>query len=99
MRKQELEALRRLEAALLEQEPAEETAVDTEAFLDETWLELSPSDYDIYNTDASDVDMDAYSEEVHRGSQRSPLLSFLIVVSLLLLAAAIWILLRFLEVV
>lgn len=96
MKKQELEALRRLEAALLEQ-PPEEAPADDE--IDDTWVELAGSEYDVYNTDDADVDMETYSEEVHRGSQRTPFLSFLMVVSLLLLAVSIGILLKFLGVI
>ena len=100
MRKQELEALRRLEAALLEQQPKEEEIpVENEDFPDDTWLELVGSDYESYNTDAADVDLDVYSEDVHRGKRSHPFLSFLIALSLLLLAASIWIFLRFLGVV
>lgn len=96
MKKQELEALRRLEAALLEQPPEESPADDA---IDDTWVELAGSEYDVYNTDDADVDMETYSEEVHRGSQRTPFLSFLMVVSLLLLAVSIGILLKFLGVI
>ena len=96
MKKQELEALRRLEAALLEQPPEE---APTDDAIDDTWVELAGSEYDVYNTDDADVDMETYSEEVHRGSQRTPFLSFLMVVSLLLLAVSIGILLKFLGVI
>lgn len=100
MRKQELEALRRLEAALLEQQPKEEEIpVENEDFPDDTWLELVGSDYESYNTDTADVDLDVYSEDVHRGKTKHPFLSFLIVLCLLLLSASIWIFLRFLGVV
>ena len=98
MKKQELEALRRLEAALLEQ-PTEEVSEDDLEFSDDLWTELSDTEFDIYNTDDVDVDMAAYSEEVHQGIRRNPFLSFLIVVILLLLAASIWILAKQLGVV
>ena len=96
MKKQELEALRRLEAALLEQ-PSEDEPEEIE--IDDSWMELSGSEYEIYNTDDADVDMENYSEEVHQGSQRTPFLSFLLVISLLLLVVSIGILLKFLGVI
>lgn len=99
MRKQEQEALRRLEAALLAQEQPEEETVTDEDFPEELWQEVSGGDYDIYNTDAADVDLDAYSEDVHRGRQSSGFLSLLVAVSILLLVFAIGILLKFLGVI
>lgn len=98
MRKQEREALRRLEAALLEQEQpqdlSQEEMEEPEAF----WQALPDDDYDIYNTDVTDVDLDDYSEDVHRGSQSSPFLSVFIILCVFLLFAAVWILLDFLGV-
>lgn len=108
MRKQEQEALRRLEAALMEQErPKEIPLEEDEAF----WQELNnidcdvdydidgDVDYDVYNTDDTDVDLDDYSEDVHRGSQSNSFVTVFMIFSLLLLAAAIFILLRFLGVI
>lgn len=98
MRKQEQEALRRLEAALLAQEVPEEAPGEDGGLLEDTWQELSVPHYDAYNTDVADVDLDVYSEDVHEGRQGSRALSFLTVVSLLLLAASVCILLKFLGV-
>ena len=92
MKKQEQEALRRLEVALLQQEETEDDA----QMVEHTWLELSTGDYDIYNSDVSDVDMDAFSEDVHRGRRNRP---FLFLFRLLLFAAVLWILLRSLGVI
>lgn len=68
MRKQQQRELRRLEEALMETEYAQEAfpADSDEWELD--WEDTDDSDYyDAYNTDDVDVDMDEYSEEVHRG--------------------------------
>lgn len=92
MRKREQEALRRLEAALLRQEETE----DDMQVVEHTWQELSAGGYDVYNSDISDVDMDAFSEDVHRGRRKRPFRSLF---RLLLFAAALWILLRFLGVI
>lgn len=98
MRKQEQEALRRLEAALLEREVPEEVSEENTDFLDDTWQELSVPQYDAYNTDNADVDLDVYSEDVRQGHRGSRALTFLMVVSLLLLVASVCILLKFLGV-
>ena len=77
MRKDQREELRRLEQALLEADAqeAEETwvtAEDTDDWLEEIFRdgeEILP-DFDIYNTDSTDVDMDSYSVEVHGAEER-----------------------------
>ena len=96
MRKDQEEALRRLEAALMEAE--EEIPADETEFLDDTWAELSNTDYDIYNTDDTDVDLTSYSEEVHRGRRSGALSVVLTLLTLLALSAAILWLLRFMGV-
>ena len=72
MRKDQREALRRLEEALLEAD-AQEAEDSWEAAEEETddWLEdifregeEKDEDFDVYNTDDADVDMESYSEAV-----------------------------------
>lgn len=103
MRKQEQEALRRLEAALMEQERTKEIPMEEDEDLEVIWQELADVDYDvdydIYNTDDTDVDLDDYSEDVHRGSQKNSFLTIFMIFSLLLLAVAIFVLIRFLGVI
>lgn len=99
MRKQEQEALRRLEAALMEPEPTEEIPMEEDEDLDDIWQELTDIDYDIYNTDDTDVDLDDYSEDVHRGSRKNPFLTIFMIFSLLLLAFSIFVLIKFLGVI
>lgn len=96
MRKQQQKELRRLEEALLEVENTEEI-FDPEEELD--WEDtVIPEDYDFYNTDDVDVDLDAYSEDVHSGSRGSGLGIFLAMLLMLGLAACIMLFLRYLEV-
>lgn len=72
MRKDQQEELRRLEKALLEADAQEAddgwevTEEDTDDWLEEIFRdgEGDIPDFDSYNTDATDVDMDSYSEEV-----------------------------------
>lgn len=103
MRKQEQEALRRLEAALMEQERTEEIPTEEDEDLEVIWQELPDVDYDIdydvYNTDVTDVDLDDYSEDVHRGSQKNSFLTISMIFILLLLAFAIFVLIKFLGVI
>ena len=72
MRKDQREALQRLQDALLEEDFSENEPVPGFAC-------------NIYNTDSTDVDLEDYSEEVHRGRRRSslPVLVFLICVAIL----------------
>ena len=62
MRKQQQKELRRLEEALLEVEDTEEL-FDPEEELDWEDVEI-PEDYEFYNTDDVDVDLEDYSDEV-----------------------------------
>ena len=99
MRKQEQEALCRLEAALMEQTHADEIPVEETEEIDTIFQDWSDVDYEVYNTDDADVDMDEYSEDVHRGRHKNSFLPIAMVFSLLLLAASIFILLQFLGVI
>ena len=97
MRKREQEELRRLEAALLESEYQDEIPVDELDLLDDTWQEVTDVRYDMYNTDYTDVDLDDYSEDIHRGRRNSalPLVAVLAIAALIAMIA--W-LLKFLGV-
>lgn len=99
MRKQEQENLRRLEEALLEAEQPKDFPDEELYVLEDSWQEISDTDYEIYNTDDSDVDMDEYSEEVYRGRSGSSLWVLLMVLTMVLLAVFILWLLKFLGVI
>ena len=99
MRKKEMEALRQLEEALLAQEEPERIAdADETQFLDQTWQEVSDLEYDVYNTDDSDVDLDEYSDRVYRDSGSSPLGTVLMILFMVLLSGSILLLLKMLGV-
>lgn len=99
MRKQEQEALHRLESALLEPEEPQDLLIDDDEELESIWQERIANEYDAYNTDVTDVDLDEYSEDVLRGSRNNPFLPVVIILCLLLLAASLLILMRFLGVI
>lgn len=90
MGKRKQNELRRLEEALLESEYAEEVP--------EFWDDAVSADPEIYNTDDADVDMEAYSEDVHRGRERNGLSVVLTMLAMVLLSAAILLFLKFLGV-
>ena len=94
MRKQQQAELRRLEEALMAEEYSEDAAPDP----DEIWQEYAGQDYEIYNTDDTDVDMDAYSDDVQAGKPRNSA-GILVMLTVMLLVAVIALLLKFLEVV
>ena len=96
MRKQQ-EELRRLEEALLAEEytlPEEEELLMEEALLTDSWQEITDTDFDIYNTDDVDVDMDEYSGEVLRDRESGGFSAVLVAITLLLLAGTIVYLLK-----
>lgn len=90
MGKRQQEELRRLEEALLESEYEN----DVPGFS----AHANAVDPDMYNTDDADVDMDAYSEEVHRGPNHGGLSVVLTMLTMVLLSAAILLFLKFLGV-
>ena len=90
MGKRQQEELRRLEEALLESE------YETEA--PDFWTNQGSVNPEIYNTDEADVDMDAYSEDVHRGRKGNGLSVVLTMLAMVLLSATILLLLKFLGV-
>ena len=98
MGRQEQEELRRLEAALLEQSCIEENSEEELEFLEHTWQAVSDVSYDAYNTDRSDVDPDAYSEDVYRGRRSNVIPALVTILALAVLTAMILWLLEFLGV-
>ena len=98
MRKQQQKELRRLEEALMEAEFSQEAfPADPEMELD--WDEFEASQhYDVYNTDDTDVDLEEYSEEVHRGKGSSGLGIVLTMLCMVALSACILYLLKVLGV-
>ncbi len=105
MKKQEQEALERLEKALMELE--EETDAETPDpdfpqidpdILEYTWPETAQIPVNAYSTDNTDVDLDAYSEEVYQGSKHSVLPGILTVLVMLMLGGCILFMLKYLGV-
>lgn len=87
MRKDQREELRRLEEALLEPEEAEDWQEDSDLWLEQTYS--APGDFQVYNTDTTDVDLEEFSEAVRQTPPRRGCLGFVIAflsVCLLLLA-------------
>lgn len=83
MSKRQDEELRRLEEALLESEDTEDTEWEPDETETEPWDD--DMDYQVYNTDDTDVDLDAYSEDVyqeHSGRGLSVLLTMLCMAAL-----------------
>ena len=98
MRDRQQKELRRLEEALMEAEYTEEAPADELEELDMSWLETADTDYDIYNTDDTDVDLDAYSEDVHQGKTGSGLSVVLTMLAMAALSACILLFLKYLGV-
>ena len=90
MTRKEREALQRLEEALLEEQPRQPNLPAEEH---------ADFDGEAYNTDRSDVDMDAYSEEVRQGRRGNPLGLVLALFTTGLLACCIVFLLKIMGVV
>lgn len=95
MHKDQKEELQRLEQALLEADAQEASAAweDTEEDNSDAWLEEffeeavqeEGLDYDVYNTDPADVDMERYSEAVREAPKKNgcALPVFLILIAVL----------------
>lgn len=91
MGKRQEKELRRLEEALMESDDIQQAP----GF----WSHPAPKgDHIVFNTDEADVDMESYSEEVHRGKQGSALSVVLTMFAMLALSAAILLLLKILGV-
>ena len=98
MRKQQEKELRRLEAALMEEEFSQE-AFPAEEELELEWDAFDDSEsYDVYNTDDVDVDLEEYSEDVHRGKSGSGWGIVLTMLCMIALSAGILALLKYLGV-
>ena len=89
MRKNQQRELERLERALMEAEDTDFQEWDAQSF---------PFDYDMYNTDDADVDLDDYSEEVYQQDDRRGLSVAVTMVAMVALSACILLLLRILGV-
>lgn len=98
MRRGQEKELRRLEEALMETEyPEEAFPADAEMELD--WDEFEDMEsYDVYNADEVDVDLDAYSEDVHQGKVGNGLSVVITMVAMVALSAGILFLLKVLGV-
>ena len=94
MRKQQQAQLRRLEEAQMAEDYREEAVPGP----DEPRQEYADHDCEIYNTDNTDVDLDAYSDDVHGGKRRN-CTGILVALAIMLLVADIAFLLKYLEVV
>ena len=96
MRRAQEKELRRLEEALMEAEyPQEAFPADSDE-MELDWENYE--EYDVYNTDDVDVDMDAYSEEVHQGKRGNGLSVVITMVAMVALSAGILFLLKYLGV-
>jgi len=99
MKKQELEALRRLEEELLASEYTEEELVDDLDILEDTWQDFADFPESMYNTDDLDVDLEDYSEAVYQDSDQGISPAVLVALTVLLLLVVIFCLLKLLGVV
>ena len=98
MSKQQRDELRRLEEALMEDS-------DLEGFDDfgygqqnSQWQSVSIPDSNGRNTDRTDVDMDAYSEDVYRGGSRKGVSFLLTMLAMVAISVGILILFKLLGV-
>ena len=98
MSKQQRDELRRLEEALMEDS-------DLAGFDDfgygrqnSQWQSVSIPDSNGRNTDRTDVDMDAYSEDVYRGGSRKGVSFLLTMLAMVAISACILILFKLLGV-
>lgn len=90
------EELRRLEEALLETEDTEDTEWEPDEAETEPWDD--DMDYQAYNTDDTDVDLDAYSEDVYRERSGRGLSVLLTMLCMAALSVCILLLLKYLGV-
>ena len=96
MRRAQEKELRRLEEALMEAECPQEAFPADSNEIELDWENYE--EYDVYNTDDVDVDMDAYSEEVHQGKRGNGLSVVITMVAMVALSAGILFLLKYLGV-
>ena len=94
------EELARLEAALMESEGEEETPSEEEEFFEEEEYEEEEKylpDFDAYNNDTTDEDLEQFSETVYQGHKSGPLglLAVVLVLLCLVLFALAWWLMKY----
>lgn len=98
MSKQQRDELRRLEEALME----DSDLADFDDFgygqQNSQWQSVSIPDSNGRNTDRTDVDMDAYSEDVYRGGSRKGVSFLLTMLAMVAISACILILFKLLGV-
>ena len=86
--------LRRLEAALLEEFDLKFDDSTQQKSATQKWPAFDTSDYRVSNTDHVDVDLDAYSEEVHLGRSGSGIGVLITMVAMVLLSVGILVLFK-----
>ena len=98
MSKQQRDELRRLEEALME----DSDLADFDDFgygqQNSQWQSVSIPDSNGRNTDRTDVDLDAYSEDVYRGGSRKGVSFLLTMLAMVAISACILILFKLLGV-
>ena len=94
MRKREEKELRRLEQALLDEESVDESPDYTP---ESDWLD-EDLDYEIYNTDDTDVDLDEYSEEVYHERSGNGVAVLVTMLCMVIISVIILVLLKYLGV-
>ena len=95
MRKRDEKELRRLEQALLEEEAMQE---DSEYIPESDWQQDDDLDYEIYNTDDTDVDLAEYSEEVYRERSGNGVAVLVTMLCMVIICVLILVLLKYLGV-
>ena len=99
MRRGQEKELRRLEEALMELEYTQEGSSPDLDEMELDWDDFEDSQsYDVYNTDEVDVDMEEYSEDVHRGKSGNGLSVVVTMLAMVALSAGILLLLKLLGV-
>lgn len=98
MSKQQRDELRRLEEALMED--SDLAGFDDFGYGQQNsqWQSVSIPDSNGRNTDRTDVDMDAYSEDVYRGGSRKGVSFLLTMLAMVAISACILILFKLLGV-
>ena len=87
-----------MEKALLEADDFEAYYNEPEEEEPELLWQQTDEDYEIYNTDDTDVDLEAYSEEVHQGTSGNGLSVVLTMLVMVALSASILLLMKYLGV-
>ena len=98
MGKHQRDELRRLEEALMEESDFGEFGAYGYEQQNPTWQSVSMPDSNGRNTDRTDVDLDAYSEDVYRGGARKGVSFLLTMLAMVAISACILILFKLLGV-